>query len=174
MGPPNALHQLVQAVTLLPAGDRARLVCILIGDGTERQRLHSLAASLTSEVKFVGTHSQDVVAAVMPRCHAGFIGWLNRPLYRFGVSPQKLAMMLGRGLPVIHAIPDGLEAWAQRLPGWHCRAEDPPSLARAISQMLGTPSGDFDRLRHASIECANDKFDWNRIAAASLEELSQL
>jgi hypothetical protein len=159
MGPPNALHQLVQAVTLLPAGDRARLVCILIGDGTERQRLH---------------HSQDVVAAVMPRCHAGFIGWLNRPLYRFGVSPQKLAMMLGRGLPVIHAIPDGLEAWAQRLPGWHCRAEDPPSLARAISQMLGTPSGDFDRLRHASIECANDKFDWNRIAAASLEELSQL
>jgi glycosyltransferase involved in cell wall biosynthesis len=172
MGRPNALDQLFHAIHSLPAHERARLTCLMVGTGTERERLEAMAKTHCVEIRFVGPQPQDVVAAIMRHSHAGFIGWLDRPLYRFGVSPQKLSMMLAGGLPVIHAVPDGLHEWARAVPGWICRAEDPASLRVAILEMLHTDDQTLQGMRDASLAFARSAFDWDRIASDSLTALA--
>jgi len=173
MGRPNALDQLFLAIESLPTHERARLFCLMIGTGTERARLEATTKSDFPEIRFAGPQPQDVVAALMLHSHAGFIGWLNRPLYRFGVSPQKLSMMLAGGLPVIHAVPDGVHDWASTFPGWICRAEDPESLRVAILAMLQTNDQSLQGMRDECVAIARSVFDWDRIASDSLTALAR-
>jgi glycosyltransferase involved in cell wall biosynthesis len=173
MGRPNALDQLFQAIESLPSCERARLTCLMIGSGTERTRLEAMSKTRLPEIRFVGPQPQDVVAAIMLHSHAGFIGWLNRPLYKFGVSPQKLAMMLAGGLPVIHAVPDDLHDWARAIPGWVCRAEDPASIRVAILAMLTMNVTSLQALSENSRAFARANFDWDHIASESLEALDR-
>ena len=68
-----------------------------------------------------------------------YIGWRRSPLYRFGVSPNKLLDYLMAGKPIIHGIEAGNDLVAEAGAGITISPEDPDEIARAAKQMLEYP-----------------------------------
>lgn len=171
IGIPNAVGQLIDAVAALPRIARDRLCCLVVGEGTQREALVAKAQEIDGAlIEFCGALPPEVVCRLMRDCRAGFIAWLDRPLYRFGVSPQKLPLMLANGLPVIHAAPPGFSTNGIEV-GWQCRAADVDSIAVAIRAMLDASESELEVLRGNCREFAKASFDWDKIAEGALARL---
>jgi glycosyltransferase involved in cell wall biosynthesis len=173
-GVPNAMDQLLDAVERLSPAERGGLLVLLAGDGTERLRLERRAASSSWPMRFVGPRSQPQVRALCRACDAGFLGWLDRPLYRFGIAPQKRGLMLGEGLPLIHAVPHALIDESNLGTGWSSPAGDAEALADVIRAFLKTPTRVMLDMRERCRSCAREHLDWDRIADSAWVELSRL
>jgi glycosyltransferase involved in cell wall biosynthesis len=175
IGIPNAMDQLVDAIALLDPGQRSRLRCLIAGDGTERARIERRAMATDPGVfRFLGHVPQDQARALMRRARAGFQGWLNLPLYRHGTSAQKISLMLGEGLPVIHAAPDAPDPVRDHGLGWSCPAQQPAALATAIKRMLDADENSLARMSERCREYVRERLDWNPIAAHALKNLQRI
>jgi glycosyltransferase involved in cell wall biosynthesis len=175
LGIPNALCQLLDAVKLLSSDDRARLRCVIIGHGSESGSLRerSLANRLGC-VAFLDPVAPGAADHAMRRAHAGFIGWLERPLYRHGLSPQKLPMMLNAGLPVVQALPSIVPTGPTDALGWRCDAESPQELAEALRRMLACTGTARAELGARCRAWARSHLDWDGIARRALGQLAQV
>lgn len=175
IGVPNAMDQLVDAVGLLGPARRATLRCLVAGEGTERDRIERRAMATDPEVfRFLGHVPQEHVRSLMRRARAGFQGWLDLPLYRHGTSAQKLSLMLGEGLPVIHAAPDAPDPVRDHGLGWTCHAQRPADLAMAIEGMLEAADASLERM---SVRCrahVRENLDWDTIATRALDDLRRV
>jgi glycosyltransferase involved in cell wall biosynthesis len=167
LGVPNAMRQLFEAIALLPRTAQERIAVIVVGEGTQRRALEALCAPLRpGTVMFQGRLPEDQVRLLASRCDAGFIGWLNRSLYCYGTSPQKVPMMLAAGLPVIEALPTGGEALPAGV-GWTCPAEQPAELSRTLLMAMETTADRLACMRIAAIRLARERWDWQQIADAA-------
>jgi glycosyltransferase involved in cell wall biosynthesis len=171
MGVPNALDQLVDALEMLPDAFRRRLLVLMVGDGSERPRLQAHCSARGLPVRFMGPRGQDQVRALCRACDAGFIGWLDRPLYRFGIAPQKRALMLGEGLPVLHAVPHCRVDEEALGTGWSVPAGDVTALSRALKSLFEASDARLASMRAAAQQHARQRLDWDRIAADSWQAL---
>jgi glycosyltransferase involved in cell wall biosynthesis len=171
MGIPNALDQFIEALERLPAEWRKRISVLMVGDGTERERLELRACEAHLPMHFAGQRTQEQVRALCRACDAGFVGWLDRPLYRFGTASQKRALMLGEGLPLVHATSGGHSDEQAAGTGWTARAGDAKGIEEAIRSFLSTSPAQFLSLRAACEEHARLHLDWDRIAGRAWNDL---
>lgn len=99
-GPANDLDTLLDAARLLgERGDR-RVQVVLVGDGPDKARLVAAAAGLDN-VTFLDPVAKSAIPALFARCQAGILVLRDLPLFRHGVSPNKLFDYMGASLPVI-------------------------------------------------------------------------
>jgi glycosyltransferase involved in cell wall biosynthesis len=165
LGVPNAMGQLFEAVKLLAPSTRERLALVVIGEGTQRQELERRGQALRPTlVTFAGPQPEPIVRLVATRCDAGFIGWLERPLYRYGTSPQKVPLMLAAGLPVIEAAPSCRTASLPADVGWSCPAERPAELAAILANIAATRRSRLTEMRIAATSLAQRLWGWDGIA----------
>ena len=97
----NALDVLVEA------GADARLSgvgIVCVGGGPEKARLEQKARALGSHVHFLPPVPKNEVAGLLGLFDALYIGWARSPLYRFGISPNKLFEYMMAGVPILHAV----------------------------------------------------------------------
>jgi glycosyltransferase involved in cell wall biosynthesis len=174
LGVPNAMDQLLEALNELSIEQRDRLLVLLVGEGTERDRLALRAREAGLPLQFAGPRTQPQVRALCRACDAGFLGWLNRPLYRFGIAPQKRGLMLGEGLPLLHAVPHDQVDETALGTGWSVPAGDAKALAAAIRDFLETPADRLQAMRARCRSYAHEHFDWDRIASKAWGELQEL
>jgi glycosyltransferase involved in cell wall biosynthesis len=174
LGVPNAMDQLLEALNELSIEQRDRLLVLLVGEGTERDRLALRAREAGLPLQFAGPRTQPQVRALCRACDAGFLGWLNRPLYRFGIAPQKRGLMLGEGLPLLHAVPHDQVNETALGTGWSVPACDAKALAAAIRDFLETPADRLQAMRARCRSYAHEHFDWDRIASKAWGELQEL
>ena len=174
LGIPNAMNQLLEALIHLPSELRDRLLVLLVGEGTERDRLALRAREAGLPVQFGGPRSQPQVRALCRACDAGFLGWLDRPLYRFGIAPQKRGLMLGEGLPLLHAVPHAQVDETVLGTGWSVPAGDTRAMAAAIRDFLETPADRLLDMRNRCHSHAREHLDWDRIAKEAWRELQSL
>ena len=66
-----------------------------------------------------------------------YLGWRRQPLYRFGISPNKLIDYMMAALPVVHAVEASNDLVTEADCGYSIRPEDAHALADAIIRMLG-------------------------------------
>ena len=97
----NALDVLVEAGAEQRLKD-VGIVCV--GGGPEKERLSQKACALKSSVLFLPPVPRKSVPALLGLFDALFIGWARSPLYRFGISPNKLYEYMMAGVPIIHAV----------------------------------------------------------------------
>lgn len=125
----NSLDTLVRAAAHL---DRSRFGFMLLGHGPEKKRLQSLARQSGIVMDFLETVSKAQVPSFLGRIDAAYLGWQKKPLYRFGISPNKLMDYMLAGKPVIHASdcsPDLVEEYGC---GIRVPAESAPAVADSI------------------------------------------
>jgi glycosyltransferase involved in cell wall biosynthesis len=142
LGIANALETLIGAARLL-ARDDIRFV--IVGQGSEDERLRSLASDLAN-VDFVGRVEKAEVPATLREFDVCYIGYHRSPLYRFGISSNKVFDYMAAERPIILAA-EAANDWVRRA---HCGStippDDPVALADAIRSLRALPAAERAQL----------------------------
>jgi len=126
----NALGTLLEAAAQL----RERPVAfVLVGSGPDKPALMHRAAELgLANVQFFDAVPKSMVPALLRRFDLAYIGWRRQPLYRFGISPNKLIDYMMAARPVLHAVEAGNDPVAEAGCGVTVAPEDPRAVADGI------------------------------------------
>jgi len=140
-GPANGLDQVIKAATLLRErglGDEIRIR--LIGTGPEKPRLMEMAreANLRS-VRFEDPVSKSRIYDVLLEAQAFLMVLKESPVFRWGISPNKLYDYIGPGRPVLHSISTEYNPVEQSRCGLTAVAGDPRDLADTMERLYRTP-----------------------------------
>jgi glycosyltransferase involved in cell wall biosynthesis len=134
----NALEFLVDAAALV--GDEP-VGFVLVGQGPEKAALRARAERQgLRNLLFLDPIPKRSVPAFLTGMDALFIGWRRSPLYRFGVSPNKLMDYLFAAKPVIHSIEAGNDLVAEADAGLSVPPEDPAAIAGAVRRLRALPA----------------------------------
>lgn len=129
----NALENLINAVNII---NDEQIAFVLIGKGSEKEKLKAMASAY-SNVYFFDSVAKNQIPHLLSHFDCLFIGWKRQPLYRFGVSPNKLFDYMMAGKPVIQAIDAGNDPVAESSCGISVEPENPQALADAVEKILG-------------------------------------
>lgn len=106
LGIANALDSFIEAANQLKK--YSEIAFVLVGNGKLKQRLQQQAEDLNlTNVYFVDAIPKKQVQSLLKVFDVCYIGLTKDPLFRFGVSPNKLFDYLYAGKPVLYAIDSG-------------------------------------------------------------------
>ncbi|MEN6406733.1 MAG: glycosyltransferase family 4 protein [Thermoguttaceae bacterium] len=126
----NALDSLVESAAMLKSSNVA---LVLVGQGPEKSRLEAKAKERGADnAVFLPPVPKKVVPAILAQMDALFLGWNRIPLYRYGISPNKLMDYMLSGKPVIHAVDAGNDLVADSRCGVSCVPANPSAIAESI------------------------------------------
>src|SRR5690606_999412 len=92
LGVPNHVESLVQAMAILRARQDSRIAALIVGRGERAQQLRDLVRQQGLD-DCVALHDQIAkreVPALLGAADIGYISLKPEPLFRFGISPNKL------------------------------------------------------------------------------------
>jgi glycosyltransferase involved in cell wall biosynthesis len=130
----NSLHTVVEAARLL----RNKPVCfVLVGKGPEKEFLQqrSRQHELTNMV-FLSPVPKSSLPQLLRAFDVLYIGLQRQPLFRFGISPNKLMDYMMAAKPVIQAIEAGNNIVAESGCGISIAPENPKDLAEAVLEIM--------------------------------------
>ena len=132
LGLANALDSLIQAASILK--DNTDIAIVLVGSGKERDSLKRLVREQElTNVYFVDAVPKTEIQSVLDKFDACFIGLTSDPIFRFGVSPNKLFDYFYSAKPIIYAIESGeYTPVTDSHSGIQIPAESPKAIADAI------------------------------------------
>ncbi|QAT50579.1 glycosyltransferase WbuB [Caproiciproducens sp. NJN-50] len=141
----NALDSFVEAGELL-CGKKIRL--LLIGPGPERERLIQKAKDkkLEDVVTFLPPVGRGQIPELLSQMDALYIGLQRQPLFRFGVSPNKLMDYMMAGKPVIFAIDAPNDMVAEAGCGVSIPPEDSAAIARASEKLSSCTKEELEEM----------------------------
>ncbi len=129
-----ALDAVVEAAHLVPD---VPVTFVLVGQGAEKERLQRRAGEMgLSNLMFLPPVPKASMPALLGAMDAVYIGLQKQPLFRFGVSPNKLMDYMMAAKPVISAIEAGNDIVAESGCGLSVEPENPPALAAAVKRMM--------------------------------------
>jgi glycosyltransferase involved in cell wall biosynthesis len=133
-GVPNALDNLLDAAKILT--DKP-ISFVLIGDGHEKTRLQQrVKDERLMNVKMFAPIPKMQIPTVLKNFDLAFLGALKSPIYRFGVSPNKLMDYMMAGIPVMYAIEASNDLVAEAGCGISVPANDAGALAFGIQRFM--------------------------------------
>lgn len=132
-GLPNALDTLLDAAVLLK---NEQLTFILVGNGHERSRLLARCRDEgLCNVQMFAPVPKVQMRALLGSVNMAYLGAPKHPIYRFGVSPNKMIDYMMARVPIIYAIEAGNDPVAESGCGLSVKAESPKELARSIREL---------------------------------------
>lgn len=130
----NALGYLLNAAELLK--DQP-VSFVLVGHGDEKENLQEYALNKAlNNVFFLSSVPKSTVPLLLSLMDILYIGWLKHPLYRFGVSPNKLFDYMMAAKPIIHSIEAGNDIVGESGCGLSVIPEEPRAIADAVKQLM--------------------------------------
>ncbi len=144
-GVANALDSYVEAGKWL-AGRKIKLISV--GPGPERERLMAKAhdSGLDGIVEFLPPVPRDRIPELLDQFDALYIGLQRQPLFRFGVSPNKLMDYMMAAKPIIFAIDAPNNMVAEAKCGISILPEDSKAIADAVLKLASMPAQDLKRM----------------------------
>lgn len=138
----NALSNLLNAAKLLK--DQTNIAFVLVGKGAEKDALKRFVADNNLQnVAFIDPIPKSQIPDLIDRLDACYIGLTPDPLFRFGVSPNKLFDYFIAAKPILYAIDSGdYHPVTTAQAGFEVPPANPQALADAILQLQATPEED--------------------------------
>jgi glycosyltransferase involved in cell wall biosynthesis len=129
----NALDTLLDAAKL----SQQDFEVVLVGNGPERDRLAARVQQETlNNVTLLPAIPKATIPAFLRAIDIAYIGLLPEPLFRFGISPNKLMDYMMAGKPIVHAVEAGNDPVAEAGCGLTVQPENPEAIAKGIRQIL--------------------------------------
>ena len=127
----NALDTLIDAAAQLP-----NVRFVLVGKGAEKARLRKrVEVEKLENVEFQDPVKKTDVPKTLQEFDCLYIGWTKSPLYRFGISPNKIYDYMMSGKPIIHAVEAANNPVKDAGCGISCDPESVSALMGAICEM---------------------------------------
>jgi glycosyltransferase involved in cell wall biosynthesis len=163
----NALSTLVDAAQLLQSQPVA---FVLVGQGPEKDSLKKRAEQLgLTNMLFLPPVARETLPQLLAPMNALFIGWGRKPIYRFGISPNKLMDYMMAARPVIHATEAGNDPVLDCGCGISVAPEDPPAVARAVLRLMCLAPADRQAMGLRGKEYALTHHDYRVLGRQFLE-----
>jgi glycosyltransferase involved in cell wall biosynthesis len=166
------------AEILLQAAELMKADCIgvlIVGDGCKRQEYEEMAQRMTlRNVLFLPRVSREACAAILSQLDCHYMGWTPSPLYRFGVSPNRLMAYMLSGKPVIHAIKYGNDEVAESQCGISVGCGDPFAIADAARRLKGMSLEERVKMGQRGLAHVREKHDYRVLAQAYLQVMGQV
>jgi glycosyltransferase involved in cell wall biosynthesis len=138
---------------------------VLVGNGKEKTELKELVRGKDlHNVYFVDPIPKIEIQAMLSRFDACFIGWLNDPLYRFGIGANKIPEYLYSGKPILHAYSGACDPVKQAKAGIQVPAEDPQQLADAVLRLYQMPLEEREAMGANGRNSALQQYEYGQLA----------
>jgi glycosyltransferase involved in cell wall biosynthesis len=142
----NALETLIDAAKLAQ-GTNPNLMFVLVGGGTEKRQLISKAKELELDnISFLDPVPKNSVPALLDEMDILYLGWHNNPLYRFGISPNKLMDYMMAGKPIVHSVNAGNDFVADSGCGISVEPDSPALIVNALAKIAEMSKEDQARI----------------------------
>ena len=135
IGKPNALGRLVEAMQYLQDYGYNHIIAIIIGEGTEKKLLMSkIREKKCDNIKFYQSVNRDILQSTISLVDCCYIGWLNLPLYNYGISANKIFEYMVAGKPIVQVA--NLPRMFDIVTMAHCGVTVQSDLAQAIAKAI--------------------------------------
>lgn len=132
-GVANALPALVEAGCLV---QEEKITIVLVGNGPEKEALEKkVSDDKISNVLFLPAVNKKEIPYVLSLADVLYIGLQKQPLFRFGISPNKMMDYMMASKPIISSIEAGNDLVSDAECGISVPAENPKEIAKALMQM---------------------------------------
>lgn len=140
-GGANGLDNLIHAMRIVGSYAQAGHIRLrLIGDGPEKLRLRGLAAEVgATNLTFEDAVPKRHVAGIAAEADAFVFNLIGAPMFRYGISPNKLYDYMAAQRPVIFCCDAYNNPIAEAGSGLTVPPDDPERLAQAILQLASMP-----------------------------------
>ncbi len=156
----NALDQLLDAAKI--AKDAA---FVLVGKGVEKERLQKRAADEgISNLYFLPPVPKNQVPTLLQEADALYIGAAHSPLYRFGVSMNKLYDYMMSGKPVLNGVVASNNEVEEAKCGLSFDSSNPEEIAEAVTQMKNLTQEERNRLGQNGRKWVTENCDYTKLA----------
>jgi glycosyltransferase involved in cell wall biosynthesis len=166
----NAMNQIKSH--LLPKIVRLRL----IGDGPQKPRLISLANKLSlNNVSFEAPVPKKAVPSLASEADGFIFNLINVPVFRYGISSNKLFEFMAAGLPIIFCCNASNNPIEDAEAGLTVVPDDPIALAKAIEELVSIPHEKRCQMGQRARRYVELNHDFNSLAeklAGLLDRLS--
>jgi glycosyltransferase involved in cell wall biosynthesis len=147
LGVANAMDPLIKAAELCK---KMKVAFVITGHGPEKENLMQQSAEKgLTNVHFCDPVPKKQLPALLSLMDVLYVGFHKNPLYRFGVSPNKIYDYMMSGKPIIQAIEAGNNPVKEAGCGIAIRANDPQAIAEAIQQMVAAAEPERIRMGEA-------------------------
>jgi len=132
-----AMEVILQAAKVLQDRGRSDIRFVLVGGGTDKERLERYAGELRlRNVEFPGLVPKKEISGIMSAADAFVVSLKNVPLLKYGVSLNKTCDYLASGRPTVLAGNPGYDPIKEAKAGFSVPAENALALADAIESLM--------------------------------------
>ncbi len=132
--PSNALRTVLETAELLR---NSPATFVLIGQGSEKEQLlRRVVERNIRNVVLLPPIPKASVPAALAAMDVLYLGLKNQPIFRYGISPNKLMDYMMSGKPIIHAVSSGNDLVAESGCGISCDGEDPKAVSMAVARFI--------------------------------------
>lgn len=159
-GPANDLGHLVD----LPVGDAALVPyrILLVGDGPSKPGLVERAeARGCTHLRFLPPLPKATLRGFLQQADAGYVGLKDCPLFRFGVSPNKVFDYMMARLPVVWAIRAGNSPVEEAQGGIAVPPGDSFAIDQTLRQLAATSADERATMGERAYAYVTKHHSWN-------------
>lgn len=165
MGESNALDYLIDAAILCP-----KIAFMLVGDGANKLELEKKVRLAHSEnIFFFKPISKNMVPSFLVQMDVLYIGWNNIPIYRYGISPNKIFDYMMAKKPILHSITTGNDIVKDSSCGISVPAGDVQGIINGLEKISEMPKETLNQLGQNGYDYAIKHHDYKVLAAKFLE-----
>jgi len=129
----NALDSFIEAAKILK--DNNSIAFVLVGDGKEKDKLLKLSKNCLN-IFYVDAVKKNQVQSVLKYFDVCYIGLKKNPLFKYGVSPNKLFDYMYSGKPILYAIDSGnFKPISDINAGFNIDPENPQAISDGILKL---------------------------------------
>lgn len=164
----NALDVLLDAATGTAADEN--IVYVLVGKGAEKERLVNNARERgLDNVVFLPPVEKTCVPAVLQQADALYVGAVSSPIYRFGVSLNKIYDYMMAGVPVINGVDAPNNDVAEAECGITIRPDDSQALVNAIEELRSMSPEERNQMGAKGQTYVAQKYDYRVLAETFID-----
>lgn len=164
LGVANALDTLIEAAEKLKG--YTQIAFVLVGGGKEKLTLQKIVTEKKlNNVFFIAPIPKVEIQAMLNRFDACYIGLTKDPLFRFGVSPNKLFDYLYSAKPIIYGIESGdYKPVEEAQAGIQIPAKDSDKLVDAVLSLYKMPVLEREVMGCNGRKVATEQYQYEHLA----------
>ena len=170
-GVANALESFIKAAKILKKN--TSIAFVLVGDGAEKESLQKLAVDCEN-IYFVDAVKKDQVQTVLEYFDVCYIGLKNDPLFKYGVSPNKLFDYMYSGKPILYAIDSGdFKPISNINAGLNIDSENPQAIVNGVLKLYNMDKEKRNQMGDNAKKYVIENHDYKYLANRLLEVIKK-
>jgi len=170
LGLANALDSFI-----LSAKDLSNIAYVIVGKGPEKENLENIIKKKSLiNVFIIDAINKQEIPALLNMFDFLYIGLQYQPLFRFGISPNKLIDYMMAAKPIIQAIDAGNNVVKEVGCGIDIEPENPKEITKAIRKLIELSTNELEEMGKKGHEFVLKNHDYKVLANKFIDVIEKI